>query len=504
MITDNQSEHSVFVLSPPETLNSCNKVLFLNSSYTTSSCGSVSLYNVEEVYDYAVENLLNVVSDKNTVPAKIVDKTRVKNEIEAFQYSKPYITDGFDTIICISDANEILGYIKYLEPQGTRPRVMNIMIELRPSMKNEVSKLDISYEIEGLITDDNERDKYKDYLNISEARERIQRGDNQYSNRVSTGENMFLGDVSVVSGEKAIKLDLCYGEKINPYPDTDFDNFSIGYVAGGDLALYSWTSDTYSVVSLYSKDFYGNPKSYIKTKEGRAFVPKYFTESGQQRETRIEYISGRYIACRVSGIGTKLYDSYLGEWLDGNTLISDPYSVTNKIYELASNRVHYSSLAKLVPAVSRAYIIEKERRSFLSLFRVIGNWVAFKVDGYNDRVLVCGPSLRVYMTISEFNNLMILNDYALILKEESGHIVRVMSGMFKTYVTPDYKNLYPNTKFDGQTIEEFPDPIVVYNIANSSLKFYKRIAGNPRISTVLTTFAGLIFYRDSENRLYYL
>jgi len=507
MITDNQNEHSVFVLSPPETLNNCNKILLLNSADTTPHCGSVSLYNIESVYNYAINNLIDYSGTDENVRAKLINKTIIskgnKNQ-KAFQYNKPFLINGFDTIICISDANEILGYIKYLEPQGNRPRMMNIMIELHPIAKNGVSKLEINYNIEGLIIDDNEEDKYKDYLSISEARKRIQRGDNQYSNHVSSGENMFLGDMSVVSGEKAIKLDLCYGEKVNPYPDTDFDNFAIGYVAGGDLALYSWTNDTYSVTSLCLKDIYGNPKSYIKTKEGRAYVPKYFTESGQQRETRVEYISGRYIACHVVGLGTKLYDSYLGEWLDKNTLISDPYSVTNKIYELASNRVRYSDLAKVIPAVSRAYMIDREKTAILMPFRVIGNWVAFKEDGEDDRVLVCGLTLRAHMTIAEFNNLMFLNDYTLILKEEGGYVVRVFSGMYKTFATPEYKRFWPEADFKGQQPEEYPEPIITYSLLKSSLRFNKRIATNPGISSILTTFAGLIFYRDSENRLYYL
>ena len=497
--TDSQNEHSVFVLSPPETLNSCKRIVIFNSNNIAASLNGISLYNIEDVYQYVISSL---ESEKR----REIMKTKVNSSgSEAFHYEGD-LKEGFDTVICISDSGEILGYIKYLEAQGTRPRPINIKIALQPSVKEGgQSQLKISYEIEGLILENQEKDKYdENYLNIKSAKERIQWGDNQYSNHVSAGVNMFLGDSSVISGEKAIKLDMCYGEKINPYPDTDFDYYSIGYVAAGDLALYSWSSDKYSVLSLCLKDIYGNPKSYIKTKEGRSPAPKY-NVGGKERDVVIEYISGRYIACSVGNMGVKLYDSYLGEWMEGNTLISDPYSEINKVYKLASNRIQYSDLARIVPAVSRAFILGTEKKRILQPYRIIGNWVVFREDHNIDKLLICGPTLRLHILTSEFNRLMFLNDYTLILKE-SDYIYKIFSSSsFETFASERYKEAFPNATYGGETLSD-PETAYSFDISGSSLRYYKRVPGRIQTASlnIITSYAGLIFYKDSENRLYYL
>ena len=355
------------------------------------------------------------------------------------------------------------------------------------------------------MTDKDEEDKYKDYLKVSEARNMVDRGHNLYSSHVSSDDNIFLSDLSIVSGD-AIKLDMCYGEKPNPYPDTTFDNYFIGYVAGGDLALYSWTSNTYSVVSLGKKDYYGNPKSYVKTKEGRAFVPEYKTNKGETRKTKINYISGRYLSCNVTNLGTRLYDTYLGKWLDGEELISDPYSETNKIYDLVSHQLIYSDLARLIPAFTRAYLLEGERNNnhIFYPYRVIGNWVVFREEGESNKLVVCGPALRLYTKVSEFNELMFLNDYTIIQKSYGGMIYRIYSGEFKTFATYGYQSEWPGAKYSGQVLSEPEEVAPGKNFFNSSLKYYKRLPGDPGSIEILTTFAGLIFYKDTENKLYYL
>lgn len=491
----NQSEHNVFVLSPPETLNTCNKILIFNSADVSSSLGSVSLYNISEIYSYVITNLVPGTIDV-APKAKLIEK-----KDNGFLYEGD-LRGGFNIIICISDSGEPLGYIKYLEIQGTRSIKMNIIINLETEVQDYSTKLNISYDIDGIVIEKDEMDKYKDYLKISQAREITQDGYNQYSNHVSAGVNMFLGDLSVVEGE-AIKLDLCYGEKINPYPDTTFDYYSIGYVAGGDLALYSWSSDKYSVTSLSLKDIYGNPKSYIKTKEGRAPVPKYIY-GGKEKDVTVEYISGRYIACNVGNLGIKLYDSYLGSWLEGNTLISDPYSEINKIYSLASNRVPYNDLARLVPAVRRAFILPDEKRKILHPYRIIGNWVVFKETGSSDRLLVCGPTVRLYILASEFNKLFILNDNTLILKS-GDNTYQIYSGQFSTFASPNYSKAYPDATYGNEELKK-PDSAYSFEVLDSPLKFYKRVPGNIQADTldIIATFAGLIFYKNSENRFYYL
>lgn len=501
--TDSQNEHSVFVLSPPETLNNCKKIVILNSKDIFSGLGnSVSLYNIDEVYSYAISNL---VKGENPVAKELEKKAINAAGDEAFHYEGD-LKRGFDTIICISDSGETLGYIKYLEAQGTRPRPINIKIKLVPSALNDDSnELRVSYDIEGLILENQEKDKYDDtYLNIGEARKKIQWGDNQYSNHVSSQSNMFLSDFSVINGERAVKLDLCYGEKLNPYPDTNFDNYSIGYVAGGDLALYSWSSTGYSVTSLCLKDIYGNPKSYIKTKEGRAPIPRY-SVGGKEKDVRLEYISGRYIACSVGNMGIKLYDSYLNSWLPGNTLISDPYSEINKVYKLPSNRVHYSDLSRIVPAVERAFILSGEKKKILQPYRILGNWVIFREDYNADKLLICGPTLRLYILTSEFLNLMFLNDYTLILKDSDYSYKVFSSTSFESFASDRYSSAFPEATYGGEKLSD-GESAYSFNLSGSSLRFYKRLPEKQQTTSIsiMTTFAGLIFYKDSENRLYYL
>ena len=487
LTTDNQNDHSVFILSPPETLNTCNKIVLFDS-FDTASFGNVSLHNIDAIYSYIVLNKLCYT---------------IYKEDDLYKYpGNRRNGKGFNTIICISDSGEILGYVKYFELQNIKDRAVNIKIEVNPEVSEEAAGvLDISYSVDGLVLDKDEKDKYKDYLNTEEAREIVKEDNNHYTTHLSACGNIFLGDLSVVS-DKAVKLDVMYGEKLCPYPDTSFDNYSIGYVAGGDLALYSWSDNTYSVTSLQGKDIYGNPKSYIATKEGRAFSPVY-KKRGITRNTTINYISGRYISCTVADLGIRLYDTYLGEWLDGEYLISDPYSEINKIYGLSSDRVLYSELAKLIPAVSRAYILEKEKKRILQPYRVIGNWIIFREEGSNsEKMLVCGSTFRLHIKASELNKLMILNDYTLILKE-SDYIYYIYTGTFKTFSTPEYLSSWSNSlPEDEKGIGEMFT--ISRNILESPLRFYKRRPGTPEMKAILTTFAGLIFYKDSENRLYYL
>ena len=454
----------------------------------------VSLYNIDDMYS-KLEN--GTYKNKKYVAELSGSKT--------FTYSSTKDDPGFDTVIYVSSSGEPMGYTVFGELQTLGGRTVSINLsQLSQRVSGATSGLNISYAVNA--TESEELEKYKNIL--IDSREAVMNRKGEllpYSSHVSSLDNIFLGDRFVKEKDQDLyRLGIFYGRKLNPYPDTKFTKYDIGYCGGDDIALFSYGNetdrgDTFSIQSL-TKTF-GNtdvPISYTKTKEGRSILRTL--ETDEIKNTTLDYIAGRYLVCNVPYLGQRIYDTYQNLWLksDSGVVIANPKTPGNKIYNLPTTSLLYSDLIQIIPELSRAYLGSYKGQT-LSLKKIVGSWYIFQIKSNSKQLkkwyMICGEGMKLFATSDD--NIMFLNDMVLIQKTNTGYwIYKSDSG--QEFMTDTYKSdssLTPENEGEWTTKEGW---------RNSSLAYYRRMHKFPKSLEIIATFGGLIFWMDDENRLYYL
>ena len=455
----------------------------------------VSLYNIGDMYTRMANNEYSMYY--------VAELTNTTNNTRIFIYDSKETDSGFDTVIYVSNSGEPLGYTVFGEIQTLSGRRVSITLELRQSNLTTSSGLNISYSVNA--TESEEKKKYSEILVDSKTAVLSKKDELlPYSSHVSSLDNIFLGDRFVKEKDQDLyRLGIFYGRKLNPYPDTKFTKYDIGYCGGDDIALFSYGNetdrgDTFSIQSL-TKTF-GNtdvPISYIRMKEGRSILRTL--ETNEIKNTTLDYIAGRYLVCNVPYLGQRIYDTYQNLWLksDSGVVIANPKAPGNKIYNLPTTSLLYSDLIQIIPELSRVYLGSYKGQT-LSLKKIVGNWYIFQIKSktINKKwYMICGEGMKLFATSDD--NIMFLNDLVLIQKTNTGYWIYKGDGG-EEFMTASYK------ESSGLTSEVEGEWTTKEGWRSSNLAHYRRMYRFPSSLEIIATFGGLIFWMDDENRLYYL
>ena len=494
-----RSSNKTYVIGHAGLLNDCRHVHLCNSLEDSKAFenipGSLSLYNIEAVYKNLENERLG---------------TRLDVDSEGVFVFPGTSESGFDLIIYLSESDEVLGYTKFDSPQGSRNRRATVRINITERLKAaEENSLDISYLVKDLVKVSEEKSKYESTLiSVKDAKGLADNFSRRipFSIHATSSDNLFLGSYSVINSETVVELGILSGEVINPYPETTFSNYGVSYYGGSDICFTSWGKDStasrwyFNIVSLINKDHFGNPKSYIDTKEGRAWCPVWIDNI---TNPEIKYIAGRYLVCNVPSVGLKVYDTFRNIWeTKGETIIANPEAPRNTIYSLPSKLLLLRDLKKLVPELNHVFIPKRDEE-FVRLYSVRGRWVVY-TEELNSRIVyvVCGPRIRAYFSESEIDNLMYLNDEVLILKTSDNYSIYYVTDSSNVFISPGLSNMSIREE-DTDKISTSPCKIATKSDYKDTLGLYRRRDRFPKNLDIVGVFSGLIFYKES-NILYYL
>ena len=217
-----------------------------------------------------------------------------------------------------------------------------------------------------------------------------------------------------------------------------YDHLQIGYY-GDDIVLYSWIniqdSDPnnysgiyYKIVSLINRNVYKHTRNDV---DGMVdTIPNYFNEISKE----LLYAAGRYLVFKINyrrNSIIKLYNTEEDVWIDTkeDNVIVDPFDKRAIIYEIpkSTSIQSYDTALELIPELSNVYFDLKtfiyERRS-LNIVRKIGDWFIFSSkDGNKTYYIATNMFNVIYMTEYDYNNMVVINDNALLIKEENYYVL---------------------------------------------------------------------------------
>lgn len=501
-------KYNTYIIGFPETVNTCPRIIVCNSSDIAKYSGDISLFNISDI----VAKILDPTSE----PYGLVIS---RDEKGAFEYRKDNLwwidfgegkeektynerkSWGFDIIIYLSSGGDILGYTKFLEVCGGDTINLDIYLQFKTDLSEIGQDIILDTSLSG-ISKELEQSTISGYLRVKDIQKGTKKTTTRYSPHLGANDIAFLGDRSVISGE-FFEIGLINGEVVNPYKSwSEFTSHQIGYYGGDDIVLESWTSSHYNIVSLLKKDYWGrNPLVYTVSKEGRRPIPKYNSE-----DTEILYMSGRYIVCNCSGT-MKIYDTIDSRWLETlGSPISDPLSPQNKITDLRVSIGGFEQIAEYVPEINETFL--DLSKDIINLYRKIGPWFIIENESKSSirSYKICGPTMTLYILKSELSYISFLNDSSLLYYNPENRDCFVYCGFGKTYISKRYDLNFDKIK-DSESQQkpgERIDPIDPENIIGSPLDSFRRREPKKELPRIIAGFAGLVFYTDEKNRLYYL
>lgn len=355
-------------------------------------------------------------------------------------------TDGFDTIIFVSNLGAILGFTTFRGSQGNqidnlRDTTYNIhkyylttKTKITVEFGNKVSINSNTVKLlDSLITTAKLEGRYLtgtklyDYTDVETILKQSKKG-TSYTSHItkalhSKSEKYIYTDTtsSIIHREELLKLGvLREGIEI---PNLDnYTNFQLGYLKG-DLSLYFWNSSTgfFRVVSLTTTNL-NNPRYYVGE---FSKIEKPYTILG---------FSGNY--CVTEKDGKKyLYDILKSMWLSlsGGVVIdfADPLS---KIY--TSKNSEFSSVPEAkasLPFLSDIHLSlgKLTDRNTIKVYLKVGSWVVFDlpfISGY----AISNHSTTIFIDRSELENVIFINNRCLIMRKGSKFFLVDEPGYHKT------------------------------------------------------------------------
>ena len=496
----NLKKYTTNVIGSAEALNTCPRIVVY---LETPNLPAISLFRMGDITSEFLKTRKNCLIIPRTESGKYEyrkdDLDWLTGDDEKETYEKR-LDWGFDVILYLSASGTPLGYTKFSEPNGKGRTNLDIVLNFSVSIDSSSGE---EIELNTSISSISQTDEYKisGYPRLKDLSEMQTPGPSRYNCHLSGEDIDFLGSRSVIDSSQPLCLDFLYSEVINPYTKwSEFTSHQVSYYGGSDIVLESWTPTHYSIVSLLKsrRDIFNHPFVYAVTKEGRRPIPKY-----NNHDTTILYLSGKYAICDVSDT-TKIYDTSRDMWLETRGwVISNPLRPDNKIVDLVSPQVPYDQLAEYVPEINNLFLDLSS--DIIKIYRVVGNWVIIEKETTSTlkSYRVCGPMIALDVLKSELPFLTFLNDSTLLYYDKEYSRCYIYHGRGKEFVSPRYKLNYQKLGLSSEPIET-GEEVSMTNITGSSLDLFRRKQPHPELPNIISGFAGLVFYVDDKNRIYYL
>lgn len=499
----NSKKHNTFIIGFPEAINECPRIIVCNGNDVKNE-GDITLFSAWKIASKIITgNLPGLIIPRSDGFFKYRKDNlfwiQGDSDEETYELRKAW---GFDIIIYLTSSEDALGYTKFSDINGGGTTNLNIYLEF----SSELDEIDLNITLDttlSSISGTTEQNRISGYLHLGDIQKGLKKTTTRYSPHLSASDIAFLGDRSVVSGN-SVKIDLMYGQKVNPYVNwSKFTSHQIGYYGGDDIVLESWTSDHYNIVSLLKTDYWGHPKVYTVSKEGWRPIAKYNDVSPE-----ILYLSGRYAVCNCSGV-KKIYDTEDSRWLmTYGSPMSDPLSLQNKIVDLRASVSSFDQIAEYVPEINETFL--DLSKDIVNLYRKVGPWFIIENESKSSirSYKICGPTMTLYLLKSELQFISFLNDSALLYynPDPENRECYVYCGFGKTFISKRYDLNFDKIKDSEDHVKpgERIDRIDRDNIIGSDLDSFRRKMPILELPKIISGFAGLVFYTDEENRLYYL
>ena len=466
--------YNTYILGTIKSITECKRILVYNknSFINYSNYSRLTLYNLNDIFDAVLFNG-NCSNEHCLMLERSLDGTEDPSNIPFHYDCDNGRTNGFNIIIYVKDDDTPAGYTEFINTQGNISDSIDIYLKFTVEInKIEIGLTNSLYKIKGSLQKDFLGTELSDYTSskvvISDINElpRCSKYTSHLSAFLSehSKDNVFLGDRLLTKDGNDLVL-----SKLNLLVNADllegetYDHLQIGYY-GDDIVLYSWIniqdSDPnnysgiyYKIVSLINRNVYKHTRNDV---DGMVdTIPNYFNEISKE----LLYAAGRYLVFKINyrrNSIIKLYNTEEDVWVDTkeDNVIVDPFDKRAIIYEIpkSTSIQSYDTALELIPELSNVYFDLKtfiyERRS-LNIVRKIGDWFIFSSkDGNKTYYIATNMFNVIYMTEYDYNNMVVINDNALLIKEENYYVL-YYGIRKKTYYTEKARSLKYNSTMEN-------------------------------------------------------
>lgn len=542
MANSNNLGYTTHILSTIKSITECKRILVYNRNSFVSDLNynRLTLYNLVDVFNNALvdeNNTSNYGFNNNCllINRSMEDEEDITNNPFKYTCNNLRTSNGFNIIIYLSNLDgSPVGFTEFVNTQGRISERIFIYlkfnikgIELELHLSNSLYKIKDTLEKDFIGTELNE---YTSNFVIDDDIKKIIK-DSKYTTHLSSylnknnKNNIYLNDRFLNSDKNMIKLNLQ-----NNYDfglSTEFEKQQATYYRE-DIVIYSWkivdNQIRYQIVSAI------NGQSYIESD----FYDTIDFYDSKVLSQDVLYCAGKYIVVKLvykNSTKVKLFDTENINWVETteDNVVVDPFDREAEIYELPRS-VSIQSLDTayfLFPDLVNIYLdlgnyldIYRE----LEVFRKIGDWIIIKnkKDGKNFYIATNMFSV-VYMTEDDYNNMIVINDSAFLINEETYYVV-YYGVRKKTYYTEKARSLDTGfgltTRTDGFKIcedSEYEDYIELYNkkeidiifkesdlLSSIFNQFRKRPLNRYTVpSNIVSAVGGIIYYKEN-NKLSYI
>lgn len=522
--------YNTYILGTTKNILACLGIVVYNKSQLPPDIEKLSLYNINQVYEKVIQN------------EKYIKLTRQNSE-EPFTFiSNNGFTDGFDTIIYLSNSdNSPTGYTEFLNKQG-QERNINILLafnstisgDLTVTLMNSLTQLKNNSTVnknfigKELYQYPNVKDIYEDNIDYKWIEPKYTTNLSALINSENI-QNIFLG-YGILNNLTLVKLNISKNIIIDPY-EFNFTNYQLGYYRN-DIVIYLWKDLHYYSYSLTKRDRFNNPITYLNYSNlGYLTISNYSLEEGTKQ--KILYFSGKYAIVEISGtINTiKVFNIENQSWenINSTNFLIDELDLENKITELP-NILNYNNVYEYIPEISNIHLnlYEYSRINSIDIIKKVKNWFVIRKrkDGL---VIYSGISKTLYCTEEEIP--IIINDQIIMIKTVDNDneltYYTIYYKNFKTYYSEKARTILENGKLfydsdlnilickGGSKDDEYKEYYnseeikIVNNKENLTKSYFSRFRRNilpentSTIPEIIGAIDGIIFYKN-KNYINYL
>ena len=466
--------YNTYILGTIKSITECKRILVYNknSFINYSNYSRLTLYNLNDIFDAVLFNG-NCPNEHCLMLERSLDDAEDPSNIPFHYDCDNDITNGFNIIIYVKDDNTPAGYTEFINTQGN----ISDSIDIYLKFSVEINKIEIGftnslYKIKGSLQKDFLGPELNDYTSSKviisdvEGLPKCSKYTSHLSSFLSehSKDNVFLGDrVLTKDGNDLVLSKLNLLNNADLLEGETYDHLQIGYY-GDDIVLYSWINIQdpdpnnysgiyYKIVSLIDRNVYKHTRIEL---DGMVdTIPTYFNEISKD----LLYAAGRYLVFRLNyrrNSIIRLYNTEEDIWVESkeDNVIVDPFDKKAIIYELpkSTSIQSYDVAIELIPELSNVYFDLKsfisERRS-LNIVRKIGDWfIISSKEGNKTYYIATNMFSVIYMTEYDYNNLVAINDNALLIKEDNYYVL-YYGIRKKTYYTEKARSLKYNSEMEN-------------------------------------------------------
>ena len=523
--------YSTYILGTSNNASTSLEILLFNKSDWSSTLPKLSLYNLSKVYS-------QIMSSSDNKKYLILSRETVEDTFK-YNYKNGKIL-GFSVIIYISTVeNSPIGYTEFLNVQGIDNNI-DINISFSSNISDTID-LELINSLGQLRNNTNtgkdfiSQDKLYGYASkdiIIDESSRIDpypRYTSHVYNLVNNPEMNILLSNGAISGSKGCyRITLNNSINIDPYSNS-FENHQLG-VYGGDIVLYSWSGNKFSIHSLIKRTRFGNP--YVYTTDNIDY--NVIDTLGSNR--KIFYFSGRFIVAITNDFlnNLSLYDIEKKLWIkpEYDNFFLDTLDSKSIIYSIPNNITSYN-ITNYLPEINNTFIdlSEFSKYSNIVILEKIGQWYVFKnkrstIQDYN--VYSC---INKSLTIVRDKDIpIVLNDSVIMLRtitddldyytvyldsgiEYVSELARsVNSGVDLEYdeelgimfCNDDNSDLYRSYYREGKIRVINKKGGIFKTVLEGFRKGYLRDNVDKEVPNIIGAFFGIIYYINEDNYLNYL